>query len=197
MTRSVRLVIVLATTLVLQTVIVDSLPVVGVRLDLWIVLTVAAGLGTGPDRGAIIGFLCGLLFDLTQSGPLGLGALIYAVSGYLVGSVARSVVGPSRWVPTLAAGATTLAAVSSYIVLGVLLGETSWLTTRMVTVVGVVTAGAAVLTPPLVRIMAWTDGAAPGLPRPGGRFGSRGRSERPARGRRSSRPFSSSSRLRP
>lgn len=158
MSRTARLAVVLATTLVLQTVVVDALSVFGVHLDLWIVVTVGAGLAAGPDRGALVGFLCGLAFDLTQPGPAGLGALLYTLAGYLVGSVQRSVVGPAWWVPMLAATVTTLATVTAYVVLGVLLGHQEWLTTRMLGVVLVVTAGAAVLSPLAVRIMAWTEG---------------------------------------
>lgn len=158
MSRNVRLAVVLVTTLVLQTVVFDALTILGVRLDLWIVVTVAAGLAAGPDRGALVGFLCGLAFDLTQPGPAGLGALLYTLAGYLVGTVQRSVVGPARWVPVLAATATALVTVAAYIVLGVVLGHHEWITTRMITVVLVVTAGVAVLTPVAVRIMAWTEG---------------------------------------
>jgi rod shape-determining protein MreD len=197
MTRGARLALVLIVTLIAQTVVVDNMAIFGVRLDLWIVVTVAAGLGTSADRGAAVGFLCGVIFDLTQNGPIGLGALVMTVSGYLVGSVARSVVGASRWIPVLAATATTSVAVSAYIVMGILLGERAWLDTRMVQVVVVVTVGAALLTPPMVRIMAWTDGEPLGISRPGGRTGSRGRFGRSSSGRRGGRIFSSSSSLRP
>ena len=186
MSRNARLVLVFGVTLVLQTFLVDSLPIFGARLDLWIVLAVAGGLAAGPDRGAAIGFICGLMFDLTQNGPIGLGALIYTVVGYLVGSVQRSVVGPARWVPILTAVAATLMAVVSYVALGVLLGEWEWLTTRLIPVILVVTAGAALLTPPAVRIMAWTEGESLGFPRPRGRSGPGGRPGRSTRRRLSS-----------
>jgi rod shape-determining protein MreD len=185
MSRAPRLLLVLAVALVIQTVILDALPVFGARADLWIVLTVAGGLATGPDRGAAIGFVCGLIFDLTQNGPIGLGALIFTVAGFLVGSVQRSVVGPARWVPVLAAVVTTLAALTAYVALGVLLGEGDWLSPRMIPVVIMVTGVAAVLTTPAVRIMAWTEGESLGFPRPGSRSRSSGRS---GRRQRSSRP---------
>jgi len=183
--RAVRLTLVLGVPLVLQTVLIDSLPIFGARIDLWIVLAVAGGLATGPDRGAAIGFICGLLFDLTQNGPIGLGALIFTTAGFLVGSVQRSMVGPSRWLTVLAAVATTLAAVLSYVAIGVLLGEGEWLTTRLIPVVLVVTLGAAVLTPPAVRIMAWTEGEPLRSARPRNRSGSRGQPGRSTRPRRS------------
>lgn len=177
MTRSVRLTLVLLLTLLTQTMVVNPLAVFGARIDLWIVVTVAGGLATGPDRGAAIGFLCGAVFDMTHNGPIGLGALVYTVAGYLVGSVARSVVGPARWVPVLAAVATTIAAVTTYVTLGVMLGETQWVEVRLIVVLLVVTGGAALLTPPMVRIMGWTEGAPMGFSRPG-RSSGRGRSSR-------------------
>lgn len=186
MTRALRLALVLGLALLLQTVVIDALPVFGARADLWIVITVAGGLATGPDRGAAIGFLCGLIFDLTQNGPIGLGALLFTVAGYLVGSVARSVVGPARWVPVLAAVITAGAAMTAYVALGVLLGEGEWLSPRMIPVILVVTAGAAVLTTLLVPIMGWTEGESLGLPRVRGRTG--GRPDRSSRRRRPSTP---------
>ena len=195
MRRTARLVFVLGITLALQSFLVDSLPVFGARLDLWIVLAVAGGLAAGPDRGAAIGFICGLLFDFTQNGPIGLGALIYTGAGYLVGSVQRSVVGPARWMPVLAAVATTLAATVSYVALGVLLGEGEWLTARLVPVILVVTAGAGLLTPLAVRIMAWTEGEPLGISIPRGRSGSSRRPGPPTRRRRSS-VFSARTRVR-
>lgn len=176
MTRAVRLTLVLGVALLVQTFLFDSLPIFGARIDIWIVLAVAGGLATGPDRGAAIGFICGLLFDLTQNGPIGLGALIFTVAGFLVGSVQRSMSGPSQWMTVLAAVATTLAAVLTYVAVGVLLGEGEWLSTRMIPVVLVVTAGAAVLTPPAVRIMSWTEGEPLRSARPRDRSGRSGRS---------------------
>lgn len=188
MSRAVRLVLVLLVTLAAQAFLVDSLPVLGARLDLWIVLAVAGGLAAGPDRGAAIGFVCGLMFDLTHNGPIGLGALIYSVAAFLVGSVQRSMVGHSRLVPILGAAVTAFAAVTTYVALGILLGESAWLTPRMISVILVVTVGAALLTPPAARIMAWTEGEPLGLPAPRGRSGSTRRTSRSGRQARASAP---------
>lgn len=175
---TVRLVAVVATTVLLQTAVASHLTVAGARVDLYLVLAIAGGLALGPERGAGIGFVAGLLFDLEQAGPMGAGALVYTLAGYLVGSVQRSVVGDAAWAPVAGAAVTAAAAVGGYAAIGVATGRTEWLDARLVTVALVVTVSTALLTPLMVRIMRWTQGEPLGLPRPGTGLRRRGQSGR-------------------
>jgi len=55
---------------------------------------VAAGLTSGPDRGALAGFAIGVVADLVVVSPFGLTALAYTVVGWAVGSLRMVAVDP-------------------------------------------------------------------------------------------------------
>lgn len=139
------------------------LTLAGVQADLMVVVALAAGLAGGPERGARVGFVAGLLWDLLIAGPMGLSALVYAAAGYLVGSAQRSVVGPTWWAPLPAAGLGAAGATVAYAAVGVVLGHPEWLATRTLVVAAVVGFVAALLILPAIRIMAWTEGEPLGL----------------------------------
>src|SRR4029450_9677936 len=91
--------LVVVVALVAQIAIVADLRVVGAVGDLMLLVTVAAALTGGPDRGATYGFVCGLAFDLVLDSPFGLSALTYAVVGYGVGVVCGGLFRPTGWWP--------------------------------------------------------------------------------------------------
>lgn len=184
MTTTVRTAVVLFTALVVQLVVLPWLTVAGVQLDLLLVVALAAGLTGGPERGARVGFVAGLLWDLMVVGPLGLGALVYALAGYFVGSAQRSVVGPTWWAPIPAAGLAGAASVLAYATVGIVLGYHEWLSPQTLKVAAVVAVGAAALVLPAMRILAWTEGEPLGLSLPARR---RRGSFAPGRGRRRTR----------
>ena len=163
MTGLVRTALVLAFALFLQVAVLPWLTIAGAQFDVMILVGIAAGLVGGPERGARVGFVSGLLWDLVVSGPLGLSALAYCLAGYFVGSAQRSVVGPTWWAPipsaALAAGAATI----FYAVVGTVLGDGSWIDSETITVALVVALGAALLVLPAMRILAWTEGEPLGL----------------------------------
>jgi len=158
-----RTAVVIVTALLLQVAVMPWLTIAGVQVDLLVLVAVAAGLVGGPERGARVGFAAGLTWDLVVDGPLGLSALAYCLAGYFVGSVQRSVVGPTWWAPlpgaALAAGGATL----FYAVFGAGLGYREWIEGHTLVVAVVVALGAAVLVLPAMRILAWTEGEPLGL----------------------------------
>jgi rod shape-determining protein MreD len=91
--------------------------------DLVVVTVVALGLALGPTRGAIAGFVGGMLVDLAPPAdtPLGINALVYLVIGYVTGFI----IDPrDRTVPLLmgivglAVGGATLAVATIEALLG-------------------------------------------------------------------------------
>jgi len=175
---ALRLTLVVIGTVLLQTAVANALPIVGARIDLYLVLAISGGLTLGPERGAALGFAAGLLFDLDQAGPFGTAALIYMLAGYLVGTVQRSVVGEAVWAPIIGSAVTAAASVTAYAAVGIAAGHHDWLGGRLAVVVLVVTASTALLTPFALRIMGWTQGEPLGLPRFGGGTRRRGQSGR-------------------
>jgi rod shape-determining protein MreD len=184
MSTTVRTAVVLLTALLLQVAVVPWLTISGAQADLLLVATLAAGLSGGPERGARVGFVAGLLWDLVVVGPFGLSALTYCLAGYFVGTAQRSVVGPTWWAPIPSAALAGAASVFFYAAVGVVLGYHEWLDGQTAVVAGVVAVMAAVLVLPAIRILAWTEGEPLGL-----RFPSRPHrrgSFAPGRGRRRS-----------
>src|SRR5205814_2148282 len=119
-----RFAIVVVTLLVLQTTLVADLPVFAVRADLVLLITVAAGISDGPDRGAVVGFVAGMGYDLLVSQtPVGLYALAYCLTGYAVGMVQGSVLRASWWIPVASALGASAAGVVLFATLGTVLGQ--------------------------------------------------------------------------
>ncbi len=100
-----RLGLLILAVVVLQTTVFSAgLRVLGVMPDLGLVLTVAVAFSLGPERGAVFGFVTGLVVDLFLSTPLGVSALSFALVGYGAGIVHGGLLRPSRWTaPTMGA----------------------------------------------------------------------------------------------
>jgi len=119
---SLRGALVLFVALVAQIAIVADLRIVGAVGDLMLLVTVAAALTGGPDRGVTYGFVAGLLFDLALDSPFGLSALTYAVVGYAVGLVCGGLFRPTGWSPLVVAAVAALVATAFYTGVGHLVG---------------------------------------------------------------------------
>jgi rod shape-determining protein MreD len=177
----VRTGVVILAALFLQVAVMPWLTIKGAQIDLLLIVAIAAGLVGGPERGARVGFVTGFAWDLVVDGPLGLSALAYCLAGYFVGSVQRSVVGPTWWAPLPGAAIAAGGATIFYAVIGAGLGHTEWIEGHTLVVALVVAVGAALLVLPAMRILSWTEGEPLGLrlPRPRRRG-----SFAPGRGRR-------------
>lgn len=155
--RQVRLVLVLITLLVLQTSLVADLTVFTVRGDLLLLLAVAAGIADGPDRGAMVGFLAGLGYDLLVSQtPAGLYALAYCLTGYAVGMVQGSVLRASWWIPVASGFGASAFGVVLFAMLGTVLGQDGMVNERLTRIALIVAVINALLILPMLRVMRWT-----------------------------------------
>lgn len=113
----------LVAAVVLEVTLLSRLGLPGATPDLVVVTIVAIALALGPTRGAVAGFLGGVLLDLAPPAdtPIGVNALVYLVIGYVTGFI----IDPrDRTVPLLmgivglSAGAATLAVAAIDSVLG-------------------------------------------------------------------------------
>lgn len=158
---AVRTSFVMAIALVFQLGIAPRFEPFGVQGDVMLLVAIAAGLAAGPDRGATIGFLAGIAYDLNRTTPFGLSALTYALVAYAVGSLQDSVLRAAWWIPVGTAAAASVAGVILYGVLGTVVGEdiVSGSLVKIALVVGLLNAIAA---PIVVRAMRWATGAADG-----------------------------------
>jgi rod shape-determining protein MreD len=88
-TSAVALLVLFA--VVLQVSMFSSLTIDGVGPDLALLVVIAAALVRGPEYGAVLGFVVGLLVDIAPPADhtAGRWALAFVVSGYLAGMVRR------------------------------------------------------------------------------------------------------------
>jgi len=107
--------VVLVVAAVAQVVLVDPLRLPGASPDLVLLVVFAFALAGGPRHGALVGFVGGLLVDLTppSDGYVGVWALAFTLVGAGVGQLAprlrRSVVGLLSAVAVAAGGSVVLA----------------------------------------------------------------------------------------
>jgi rod shape-determining protein MreD len=105
-----KVVLLLVLAAVLQTVLISQVSVLGVTADLFLILTVIVAVCRGSSEGAVFGFFAGIIADIAYFSPLGVRALVYVLTGYLVGMfVARfGIVKP--WSVVVLAGVTSFLA---------------------------------------------------------------------------------------
>lgn len=108
MARIALLGLVLVTALLVDTVVLASLAVGGVSPSLVVLTVVAVGLTDGGEAGARYGFAAGLGVDLLAGGLVGLSALVYLLTGFLVGAL-RPYLSGSALVTQVAVGSAASA----------------------------------------------------------------------------------------
>jgi rod shape-determining protein MreD len=121
--RRLRLVLLLALAILLQTSLFPHLRIGGAVPDVALVLTVAVATREGPDVGAMFGFAAGFLIDLYLQTPLGLSALAFALTGGFVGVLQAGLLRPGRWLPPLLGALGALAGNLIFIGVGILAGQ--------------------------------------------------------------------------
>jgi len=92
-----RVAAVVCVTLVVQVGILNGLVVGGAHPDAFLLLAIAAGLTAGPQRGAVIAFVVGLVADLFVLTPFGLSSLVYVLVAFGAGLTASLPGGRARY----------------------------------------------------------------------------------------------------
>lgn len=77
--------IVMLIAMVLQAGLAPYITILGVTPNILLLAVVSVALSSGPDEGALAGFVGGLLFDLLGTGPVGVMALVLTLTGFLAG----------------------------------------------------------------------------------------------------------------
>jgi rod shape-determining protein MreD len=153
MRRTVLLVIVVVTALLLQTTVFADVRLFGARPELMYLLTIAFAILEGPASGAVAGFAGGMAQDFLLNQPKGITALTLVLVGYAIGMLRQYIVSPSPVLPVFLVAGGTLAGVVFYGVVSFLLGQldVSWLYLFRVAVLSALYN--AILTPLLFPIM--------------------------------------------
>ncbi len=155
MTTATRLPPVLLGAVVLHTAVFPQLRVFGVAADVLLLLAIVAGLSSGADRGAAIGFGTGLLADCFLQTPFGLSALAYSLVAYAVGAFGSTILHTSRWIPVLTTFVASVGGVVLFAVLGLVLGQEHLVSLRLAPVAAMVGVLNALLSPLALRVMRW------------------------------------------
>jgi rod shape-determining protein MreD len=142
----------------LQRTVCASHPVAGVVLQVVLALAVGAGAGGGPERGALAGFVLGMMYDLGVGTPLGISALAYGLGGATAGYITLVVTEPHWWVSAPFAGLGAAVGEASVAGITFLIDERRWGLVDLGRVVGVVAAFAMVTSPVLVPVGRWCMG---------------------------------------
>jgi rod shape-determining protein MreD len=153
-----RWTLVLVTTLILQVAIAAQFPVVGVVMDLMVLVAVCSAMVGGPERGAIVGFFSGLLYDLARDGRLGLTALAFTITAFLVGSLLVSVLSVKRGMAMVIAAAGCATAELLYAVGGEMFGEHTLSNPHLWRIVGVIAVIGGLLSPLMLKVCRWAEG---------------------------------------
>src|SRR3954462_6989690 len=99
----VKVPLLLFVVLLVHTSVLAGVHIHRVRPDAMLLVAVLAGLVAGPERGAITGFVAGLLADLTLQTPFGLSALVLCLVAFGVGTLQSGILRSSWWIPPLTA----------------------------------------------------------------------------------------------
>ena len=152
----VKVLIVVVVALVLQVCFFARFSLDSARPDVMVLLAVVGGFVAGPERGAILGFIAGLSFDVVLATPFGLSALVYTLVGYTVGVLGANVVRAAWWISPLLVGVASGAAMVVYALVGQVLGQATLDGPPLVAIVVVVATVNAVMAPLTVRALRWT-----------------------------------------
>jgi rod shape-determining protein MreD len=153
-----RVAIILLTAAVLERGLFSQLRIHGVAADVLLLVAISAGMVGGPDDGALVGFFAGLTLDLLVQTPLGLSALAYCVTGYVVGLAQGAVVRSTRWQAPALAFAASFLGVGLYVVASLVVGRSGLFNRHLLTIMVVVATVNAILIGVVNRPMRWALG---------------------------------------
>jgi rod shape-determining protein MreD len=154
-----RLVVLVSATAVLQVGVLDGVTIGGAHPDAFLVLAIAGGLVAGPQRGAVIAFVAGLVADVFVLTPFGLSSLCFVLVAFTVGLATGLSGGRAPYsfklVTALIAG---VAATLLYSLVAGLIGQPAVAHHELAAIALVVAVGCAVLVIPFAKAMEWTLG---------------------------------------
>jgi len=151
----VRLGIVFVVALVIQLTVFVDVRIFGVAPELLALVAVVAAFFVGPERGPVIAFVAGLLWDVYLPTPLGVSAVIFAVVAYVVATLNEGLFHDTRGQLVGVVAVGSAASVIGYALLGAIVGEGGLISADLIVIALVVGASNAVLAPIAAPIMAW------------------------------------------
>ena len=155
--RRVRLVLLVITLVVLENTVFRHLRIFDAIPALCLVATVAIAYEEGPQTGALFGFASGLLTDMFLDTPVGLSALAFALSGYLLGVLQGGLIREVRGISPVLALAAGIVGGTIFLVVGGIAGEDGFFTLTQVRIVIVAALYDAVIAPLVFAFAHWAN----------------------------------------
>jgi rod shape-determining protein MreD len=153
--RWLRLGLVILTLVVLQTTLIADLRVFGATPSLLLVATLAVAYEDGADAGVAFGFLGGLAIDCFLSTPLGVSALAFALTGWMVGVLQGGLVRDMRFVAPVLGFVGGLFGGTLFVVIATVTGTDDLLTTQGAKLVVIGAALDAIVAPIIFPVVRW------------------------------------------
>lgn len=122
MRRQVPAALALVGAMLLQVGLAPYLAVGGVVPNFLLLVVVTIALTTGPNEGAVVGFVAGLVFDLLGTAAVGPMALVLTLAGFVAGLLHEAMFAEGWLLPLTVLGITALASEVAYGLLLSLLG---------------------------------------------------------------------------
>jgi rod shape-determining protein MreD len=141
--------------LALQRTLFADLRPADVSIQVMLALAAAAGAAGGPQKGALAGFVLGLLYDLSVGTPLGSSSIAMGLGGYVAGYATMITLRPPWWLAALFTAVGAAAGEAVVPIIRAFIGEDHPFDPRYGVAVGIVAAGALVLSPVLVPVGRW------------------------------------------
>jgi len=141
--------------LALQRTILVEIQIGGVIIQIMMAMAAAAGVAGGSERGAVVGFVFGVMFDLAEGTPLGSTATAMTIAGAVGGLLALIAADPHWWLEAIFTALGTAAGVVMIPVIRAFIGEPAPFQGELGIVVLVTAVAAAVLSPVLVPLGRW------------------------------------------
>lgn len=153
----VRYAILVGSVALAQYAIASQFRLAGVSVDLLLVLAIAAGIHSGAERGAVVGFASGFALDLLTVTPFGVGSVSYLAAAVVAGLLEGATVHSARWLTMAIALVASISGLLCFALTGAVLGRSDMLTGHLVVVIAIVAPTSAVLVLPVLRACRWAD----------------------------------------
>jgi len=138
-----------------QVSVVSQIALFQVRPELLLLLVLAIGIEGGSERGALAGFVCGLIFDLFVQSPFGLTALVLCLLGFLAGTLQGRFLSSPWWLNPALAFAGTAVGAQLWVIVGSMFGQPGLTQSEVIKVSIIAGLINAALSPLVVRAVRW------------------------------------------
>jgi len=139
----------------LQISVFGDIRVFGVAIQVVLAFCAAAGIPGGAERGAWLGFVVGLMYDLGTAAPLGQHALAYGLAGFTAGLVNAVAVDPHWWLSMIFVALGAMVGELSIPIIETFVSSGGWQGQRLGRILPVVAVSSVMLSPLFIPLGRW------------------------------------------